>query len=86
MAYSTSNPPQCIAQAIAGPSHWLYKSADAHTDVDAANYFTNGKALGMKVGDLVSVLDTDADTATLHQVTAVTGSGATVSEATLGGA
>lgn len=85
MAYSINNPPQCIAQAIAGPSHWLYKSDDAYTAVQAANYFTNGKPLGMKVGDLVSVLDTDSDTATIHQVTEVTDSGATVSQATLGG-
>lgn len=86
MAYSASNPPQCVAQAIAGPSSWVYQSADAHTDVDATNYFTNGQALGMKVGDLVSVLDTNADTATVHIVTAVAATGATVSAATLGGA
>ncbi len=86
MAYSTSNPPNMIAQSVgASPALWVYASADAHGDVDAANYFTNGQALGMRVNDVVVVVDTGTS-ATLHTVTAVTASGATVSAAVVGGA
>lgn len=84
MAYATTNPPECIAQAIAGPSQWVYVSTDAHTDVDATGYFTNGSDLGMKVNDFVYVNDSDAVSGTMHIVTAVTAGGAaTVSVATL---
>lgn len=80
MAYATSNPPRLIVQGLAGttPNIWAYSSTDAAADVDAANYITNGGSLGMKVGDLVFVTDTDASPVitTLHQVSA-TGDGTT---------
>lgn len=78
MAYSTDNPPAKIAGGVGGsPALWVYNSADVHTDVDAAGYFTNGDALGMKVGDHVIVGKTTATTgSTLHFVTAVTAGGA----------
>jgi hypothetical protein len=79
MSYSTSNPP-----ALKSPSPfygagqtWVYRSTDVATEVDATGYFTNGKALGMKVGDIVEVCDTDTSTTmTLHRVTALETSGA----------
>lgn len=85
MAYVTSNPPRCTFDGVgAAPAQWIYASEDVHTDVDAANYFTNGKALGMRVNDVVIVVKTTATIgATLHVVTAVTDSGATVSAAIL---
>lgn len=77
MAYSTSNPPECIAQGIAGPSLWSYTHTDIHTDVDAADYFTNGDALGLKVGDVMLVSKSDATIGTtIHYVSAVTAGGA----------
>jgi hypothetical protein len=80
MAYSTSNPPQLLVQGLGGlgPSIWSYSSTDAAATVDAANYITNGGSLGMAVGDLVYVMDTDASPpiVTLHQVSA-TGDGTT---------
>lgn len=78
MAYSTSTPPNCIAQSVgAAPALWVYASADVHTDVDAADYFSNGAALGMRVNDVVIVVKTTATIgATLHVVTAVTAGGA----------
>lgn len=84
--YSTSNPPKLITQSLdgVGPNIWSYASVDGATTVDAANYFTNGGSLGMKVGDLVFVTDTDASpvVTTLHQVSA-TGDGTTdVNDAT----
>ena len=78
MSYSTSIPPVQIASAFGGgPALWIYNSADVHTDVDAVGYFTNGSALGMKVGDMVLVGKTTATIgATLHYVSAVTAGGA----------
>jgi lipid-binding SYLF domain-containing protein len=84
MAYSTSNPPALVGQTIHGNGIWHYSSTDVHTDVDAADYFANGDALGMQVGDVVFVIETDNSYAqTTHSVTAVTAGGAaTVSAAT----
>lgn len=86
MAYATTSPPNCIVPIRGGgASLWMYTSADVHTDVDEAGYFTNGYALGMKVNDVVIVTKTTATIgATLHVVTAVTTNGAaTVSAAIL---
>lgn len=80
MAYSTSNPPKLVTQPLGGGAgkFWVYRSTDAAATVDAANYITNGGSLGMAVGDLVLVIDTDASPviATWHQVSA-TGDGTT---------
>lgn len=79
MAYSTSNPPSLMIQEVGGGRRiWSYRSTDAAATVDGANYITNGGSLGMKVGDLVFVTDTDASPVitTLHQVSA-TGDGTT---------
>ena len=78
MAYATTNPPVKIAGGIgAGPSLWIYNSTDVHTDVDAADYFTNGDAVGMAVGDMVLVGKTTTTIgATVHYVSAVTAGGA----------
>jgi hypothetical protein len=76
MSYSTSNPPVKIAGSNSY-SLWKYTSEDVHTDVDADNYFSNGSALGMKVGDNVIVNKSTATVgATLHTVSAVTAGGA----------
>lgn len=85
MAYSATLPPNMVAQSVgAAPALWLYASEDVHTDVDAANYFTNGKDLGMRVNDTVIVIKTTATIgATLHVVTEVSADGATVSPAIL---
>jgi hypothetical protein len=84
MAYATSNPPQCLVQGVAGPSLWVYVDGDAHGDVDATDYFSNGDALGMKEDDIVIVNDNNVPTCTIHRVNAVTSGGAaTLSAATL---
>jgi hypothetical protein len=85
MAYSASNPPVCVSARVgSGPALWIYNSADVHTDVDASQYFTNGKKLGMKVGDHVIVGKTTATIgSTLHYVTTVADAGVTVSLAIL---
>lgn len=82
MTYATSNPPALMFGPLTGAGRWWsYRSTDPATDVDAADYFSDGYALGMKVGDIVVVCDTDTSTTmTLHRVTTVTtGGAATVS-------
>lgn len=78
MSYATSNPPALISGPLTGAGKlWAYRSTDVATDVDAADYFSNGDALGMEVGDVVIVCDTDTSTTmTFHRVTAVTAGGA----------
>lgn len=59
--YSTSNPPALLAQGIGGHLRmWAYRSTDAASAVRVSGYFTNGWQLGMRAGDLVLVVDTDA--------------------------
>ena len=62
MAYSTSNPPTLVGKGtIKGDNQeWVYRSTDAATTVRVAGYITNGGDLGMRVGDTVKVVDTDA--------------------------
>lgn len=78
MSYATTNPPKLISGGVGASERlWLYSSTDVHTDVDAADYFSNGNALGMKVNDVVIVVKTSATIgATLHVVTASTAGGA----------
>jgi hypothetical protein len=86
MAYVTTNPPQLLAGGLnGGIKMWAYNSTDIHTDVDAADYFSNGYALGMRVGDHVIVGKTSATIgSTLHYVTTATvGGAATIAPAIL---
>lgn len=62
MAYSTLNPPACIAQQLTRgtttgvdnkPQVWIYSSTNLTTDLTAANFFTDGYYLGMRPGDIV---------------------------------
>lgn len=67
-----------------GPSIWTYTTADAHTAVDATDYFSDGQNKGMHVYDIVHVIDTATPTITTHYVSAIDSDGnATVSLATL---
>lgn len=78
MAYDTANPPMLVSGPLTGAGKvWSYRSTDVATDVDASGYFTNGDALGMEVGDIMYVTDTDTSTTTtIHRVTTVTAGGA----------
>lgn len=64
------NPPALVDQQIARsssnvtgtagvyfgiPREWYYASTHGATEVVAANFFTDGRALGMRVGDIVNV-------------------------------
>ena len=79
MAYATTNPPKQMVTGMGSgqPSLWVYTSTDIHTDVDAADYFSNGDDLGMRVGDVMFVSKSDATIGTtIHYVSAVTAGGA----------
>jgi hypothetical protein len=60
MAYATSNPPILLTQSGNARRVWLYASTDAMTLVRVSGYFTDGYNRGMRSGDLVLVIDTDA--------------------------
>lgn len=68
---------------------WHYTTNDAHTDVDADDYFAGMGApartsKGMRLYDLVYVIDKDTGTTTLHHVREVDASGnVSISVATL---
>lgn len=84
MAYSPLNPPKCVGPNLgSAPAVWVYTSADAHGDVDAAGYFADGSTLGMKVGDVVIVQTTPGYATTLHSVSAVANGAATIAAAVL---
>lgn len=74
MAYSTDNPPVCLVNGLASAINiWHYASTDGATDVDADGYISDGQDLGMGVGDIVYVEDTNASpvTVTVHRVVSV---------------
>jgi hypothetical protein len=92
MSFAASGLALLVNTVGGGPRIWYYTSTDAHTDVDATDYFA-GMGVGtgslltnrnMKVGDVVFVVDSDAPGITLHHVTAVDAEGnVTVSAAVL---
>jgi hypothetical protein len=79
MSYSNSGL-SLIAQGVGGgPSVFIYTSADAHTDVDASGYFSDGAKFGLKANDVVIVIDTNTPTTTIHSASSAT----TIRSATL---
>lgn len=78
MTYSTATAPGLIAQKNGsnGAAVWIYKSADGMALVGAADYFSNGYSLGMKVGDQVIVVNTTTGSTTVATVAVVTLDGA----------
>ena len=76
MAYDTANPPRGIPFGIAGPTLWYYTHAtDNSATVLAQDYFTDGLALGMKIGDPVFHFEVDALLGTWHTVSTVDADG-----------
>lgn len=81
MAYTPANL-VLTAQAIAGPKIWTYSSVDASTVANQADYFSDGSARGMAVGDLIYGFDSDASPVDgyLLIVSAVTAGGAATAD------
>jgi hypothetical protein len=76
MTYAVTLPPVRIAGSPGGQGLWMYKSADSVATVIASDYFSDGSALGMKVGDCVLIYDTNVGDGAIAYVTAVTAGGA----------
>lgn len=84
MAFAASGLKLLVPGVGGGPQVWYYKSDDAHTDVDATDYFALMNTYGMRDNDIVLVVDEDTGTTTLHHVSAVDSDGnVTIAAATL---
>ena len=85
MTYSNAGL-RCLIPSIGGgPALFVYTSTDAHGTVEGAGYFSDGGDFGMKVGDIVIVVDSDtgAGNTTIHSVNDVTDGAATINAALL---
>lgn len=77
MGYVTSIPPAAYIPGVGSyPTVWVYKSADDDGTVNGANYISNASDLGMKVNDIVLVIDTTTPKVSLHSVSAISAAGA----------
>jgi hypothetical protein len=84
MAFAASGLVVMVPSIGAGPALYRYTSTDGHATVEATDYFAAMETYGMRVGDVVIVIDSDAPAVTIHTVTAVDSDGnATISAATL---
>lgn len=85
MPYSTSNPPKLVVPSFTNtPGEaglWVYQSTDNATTVDVPGYFSNAKALGIKPGDYIWALDSDASPpiTTMHRAVSYSGNTLTIS-------
>ncbi len=78
MAYLVTNPPMVYVAPIGTmPAIWVYKSTDDDATTNGANYYSDGVTLGMKIGDIVIVVDTTTPKVSLHGVASVSGTAAT---------
>ncbi len=86
MAYLSStstapNVPVLEGQSIAGRRQWSYSSTHISSDISAADFFTDGKLLGLKVGDSLIHHTSSGGIITSHTVLAV---GATRTDLSVG--
>jgi hypothetical protein len=78
MGYATSNPPSKVTNALgSGKNIWIYSSTDDDATTNGASYYSNGVALGMKVGDMVYVWDSTTPKGSVCYVASVTSTAAT---------
>jgi hypothetical protein len=61
-----------------GVNLWSYNSADAAAAVRGAGYITNAGDLGMKVGDVVIVVDSNLEISNVDYVSAISAGAATL--------
>jgi hypothetical protein len=63
---------RCVAQSgIDSGATWIYGPGDAHATVEGAHYFSDGGQRGMRVGDLIFVIEAAAGGTTCHSVITV---------------
>ena len=68
MAYTPATLDCLVPRIGDGPALWVYSNTDAHTDVDATGYFSDGDDRGLVLNDVMIVIDTDTSTITIHRV------------------
>lgn len=79
MAYDTTNPPQLVVPSIGNkPALWMYKSTHTSTEPAATGFFTNGQALGMKVADIVLIVNSTSGLPYMTGVVTVASTATTV--------
>ena len=76
---TAANPPQLMAQPIAGRRAWLYSSTHTSAEAAAPGFFTDGQALGLVLGDSVLVHGSTTFLIHSHSVIAVSATGASLS-------
>lgn len=92
---TAANPPVLVSQGMAStglgstsqstagrmgiPKEWIYKSTHTRATAAGSNFFSDGAALGMELGDRVLVMSSTAASATVlmsqHTVRAVSSTG-----------
>lgn len=68
MAYSKDNVfqiPAALTGQSSGRSLWFYTSTDDFATVKASGYISNAYEMGMRAGDPIFVIDTDASPPTV---------------------
>jgi hypothetical protein len=79
MAYVPDNLSLKVPAPGAGVQFWHLSGVDAIATVRAANFISNARAAGMRVGDILFYSDTATPLQSMSRVTAVTATGATLS-------
>lgn len=85
MAYVADNLAMVInptGGAVPRMFHYLNATPDNNATIIGAGYFSNGVTAGMRVGDLVSAMNTGTALYKLYQVVSVSGAAATVAAPT----
>lgn len=72
MPYDITNPPALLSCGIGGRHRkWRYETdQDAVADIDTDGYITNAQELGMRVNDVVDVIDSTG-AVTTHRVASI---------------
>lgn len=80
MAYDTQKLSRLAGTFDGGWGVWLYRSADSFATVKASGYISDAFAKGMKVGDVIHILDTGGPTLTIAMIVTCTASAETMSQ------
>lgn len=84
MAYTTASLKMTVSGlGTGGVGEWNYRTADARATVEGAAYFSDAVARGMKLGDQVVVVVTPGYLTTIHSVSVLSATAATVNAAVL---
>ena len=82
MAYDGSKLSRMFGSYDGAWNFWVYRHTDAIATVNTAGYISDATARGMKVRDVVMVVDTNAPTTNFCSVIAITSGAADLSDGT----